>query len=74
MKSEHESVDTKSTLDKKKICEAYQKRETEKNDRIIKMVREKPDENKKMQKKYNARGERMYKNLINRENAKITIK
>ena len=34
------------------------------------MVREKPDENKKMLKEYNARGERMYKNLINRENAK----
>ena len=30
MKSEHESVDTKSTQDKKKICEACQKRETEK--------------------------------------------
>ena len=36
----------------------------------MKMVREKPDENKKMLKEYNARGERMYKNLINRENAK----
>ena len=34
------------------------------------MVREKPDENKKMPKEYNARGERMYKNAIKRENAK----
>ena len=34
------------------------------------MIREKIDENKKMLKKYNARGERVYKNPINRENAK----
>jgi len=34
------------------------------------MIREKIDENKKMPKKYNARGERVYKNPINRENAK----
>ena len=34
------------------------------------MVREKPDENKKMLKEYNARGERMYENLVKRENAK----
>ena len=34
------------------------------------MIREKIDENKKMPKEYNARGERVYKNLINRENAK----
>ena len=40
MKSEHESVDTKSTQDKKKICEACQKRETEENDSIIKNVEE----------------------------------
>jgi len=40
MKSEHESVDTKSTQDKKKICEACQKRETEKNDSIMKNVEE----------------------------------
>jgi len=36
----------------------------------MKMVREKPDENKKMLKEYNARGERMYENPIKRENAK----
>ena len=35
------------------------------------MVREKPDENEKRTKEYNARGERIYKNAINRENAKI---
>ena len=35
-----------------------------------KMIRKKIDENKKMPKEYNARGERMYKNPINRENAK----
>ena len=34
------------------------------------MVREKPDENEKRTKEYNARGERIYKNAINRENAK----
>ena len=38
------------------------------------MIREKIDENKKMPKEYNARGERMYKNPINRENAKIQKK
>jgi len=38
------------------------------------MVREKPDENEKMEKKYNARGERIYKNPINRENTKKTRK
>jgi len=38
------------------------------------MVREKPDENKKMQKEYNARGEKKYKNAINRENTKKTRK
>ena len=70
MKSKNESVDTKYTQDKKKICEACQKRETEKNDSIMKMMREKPDKNKKMEKKYNARGEKIYKNAINRENAK----
>ena len=37
----------------------------------MKMVREKSDENEKMIKEYNARGERIYKNPINRENAKI---
>ena len=37
------------------------------------MVREKPDKNKKMEKEYNARGEKMYKNAINRENAKIKM-
>ena len=31
---------------------------------------EKIDENKKMLKEYNARGEKAYKNPINRENAK----
>jgi len=36
----------------------------------MKMVREKSDENKKMLKEYNARRERMYENLIKRENAK----
>jgi len=36
----------------------------------MKMMREKPDKNKKMEKEYNARGERIYKNAINRENAK----
>ena len=36
----------------------------------MKMIREKPDENEKMIKEYNARGERIYKNPINRENAK----
>ena len=35
------------------------------------MVREKPDENEKRTKEYNARGERIYTNAINRENAKI---
>jgi len=34
------------------------------------MVREKTDENEKRTKEYNARGERMYENPINRENAK----
>ena len=34
------------------------------------MIREKIGENKKMPKEYNARGERVYKNPINRENAK----
>jgi len=34
------------------------------------MIREKIDENKKMPKEYNARGEKIYKNPINRENAK----
>jgi len=34
------------------------------------MVREKPDENEKRTKEYNARGEGVYKNSINRENAK----
>ena len=34
----------------------------------LKMKRAKMNE--KMSKEYNARGERMYKNLINRENAK----
>ena len=34
------------------------------------MIREKIDENKKMPKEYNARGERMYENSIKRENAK----
>jgi len=38
------------------------------------MIREKIDENKKMPKEYNARGERIYKNLIYRENAKKTRK
>ena len=38
------------------------------------MVREKPDENEKRTKEYNARGERIYKNAINRENAKIKKK
>ena len=42
----------------------------EENDSIMKMMREKPDKNKKMEKEYNARGERIYKNAINRENAK----
>ena len=32
MKSENESADTKSTRDKKKICEACQKRETGEKD------------------------------------------
>jgi len=36
----------------------------------MKMMIEKIDENKKMLKEYNARGERVYKNSINRENAK----
>ena len=36
----------------------------------MKTVREKIDKNKKMPKEYNARGKRMYENLINRENAK----
>jgi len=36
----------------------------------MKIMIEKIDENKKMLKEYNARGERVYKNLINRENAK----
>jgi len=34
------------------------------------MVREKPEENEKRTKEYNARGERTYENSINRENAK----
>ena len=34
------------------------------------MAREKPDENEKRTKEYNARGERTYENSINRENAK----
>ena len=34
------------------------------------MVREKPDENEKRTKEYNARGERTYEKSINRENAK----
>jgi len=38
------------------------------------MIREKIDENKKMPKEYNARGEKKYKNPINRENAKKTRK
>ena len=38
------------------------------------MIREKIDENKKMPKEYNTRGERVYKNPINRENAKKTRK
>jgi len=38
------------------------------------MIREKIDENKKMPKEYNARGEKIYKNPINRENAKKTRK
>jgi len=38
------------------------------------MIREKIDENKKMPKEYNARGERTYKNPINRENAKMQKK
>ena len=36
----------------------------------LKMKRAKMNE--KMLKEYNARGERIYENLINRENAKIT--
>ena len=40
----------------------------------MKMVREKPDENEKRTKEYNARGERMYENLIKRENAKKSKK
>ena len=36
----------------------------------MKMIREKPDENEKRTKEYDARGERIYKNAINRENAK----
>ena len=38
------------------------------------MIREKTEKNKKMPKEYNARGERMYKNQINRENAKTQKK
>ena len=38
------------------------------------MIREKPDKNKKMQKEYNARGEKVYTNAINRENARETEK
>ena len=38
------------------------------------MVRKKIDENKKMRKEYNARGERIYENAIKRENAKKTRK
>ena len=34
------------------------------------MMTKKIDENKKMPKEYNARGERMYENPIKRENAK----
>ena len=36
----------------------------------MKMIREKMYKNKKIQKEYNASGERVYKNAINRENAK----
>ena len=36
----------------------------------LKMISKKIDENKKMPKEYNARGERMYENPIKRENAK----
>ena len=36
----------------------------------MKMIRKKPDENEKRTKEYDARGERIYKNAINRENAK----
>ena len=36
----------------------------------MKMMREKTDKNKKMEKEYNARGEKVYINIINRENAK----
>ena len=35
-----------------------------------KMISKKIDENKKMRKEYNTRGERTYENSINRENAK----
>ena len=38
------------------------------------MIMKKIDENKKMRKEYNARGERVYKNPINRENTKKTRK
>ena len=38
------------------------------------MVREKSDENEKRTKEYSARGERMYENLIKRENAKKSKK
>ena len=34
------------------------------------MIRKKPDENEKRTKEYDARGEIIYKNAINRENAK----
>ena len=37
------------------------------------MVREKLYENEKRTKEYNARGERIYENAINRENAKIKM-
>ena len=40
----------------------------------MKMMREKPDKNKKMEKEYNARGEKVYTNAIKRENAKIKKK
>ena len=38
------------------------------------MISKKIDENKKMRKEYNERGERMYENPIKRENAKKTRK
>ena len=36
----------------------------------MKMVKEKPNENETRTKEYNAKGKRIYKNAINRENAK----